>query len=405
MNRPGDTNTSDAALLDEARARSIALLRRNLSPSGILAATASARASARHYDTVFGRDAAICALAMARSGDADLLSGAVASLDTLARAQANNGQIPKFVYATTGAADFWYVGCIDATLWWLIAVAAVGRDQPAAAGRWKPYAQRALAWCLAQEHQGIHLVQQNEASDWADIMPRSGFVLYSNALWYLVKRLYSLPGIEATRGSFNALFYPYGPEDPADRRVRVLRHYARRHARNRGWYLSFVNLAFCGNEGDTLGNALAVLAGAVDEAVGHQLIQALSAAGADRDLPVRATCIPIARDDPLWRGYMGRHRQNLEHQYHNGGIWPMVGGFWVMALAALGLRTPAQNALLRLAQAVSANDWAFQEWFHGRTLAPHGMTGQSWSAAGYLLAHFAQTGPVYPFAIRGLRAE
>ena len=37
------------------------------------------------------------------------------------------------------------------------------------------------------------LLQQNEASDWADIMPRSGFVLYTNALWHRVKRLFDLP--------------------------------------------------------------------------------------------------------------------------------------------------------------------------------------------------------------------
>ena len=46
-----------------------------------------------------------------------------------------------------------------------------------------------LQWLLAQEHQRFFLLQQNEASDWADIMPRSGFVLYTNALWYCVKRL------------------------------------------------------------------------------------------------------------------------------------------------------------------------------------------------------------------------
>lgn len=391
----------------EAGARSLALLRHNLAPAGILAATPGARASSRHYDTVFGRDAAICALAMAGSGEADLVAGAVASLDTLARAQALNGQIPKFVYAGSRVADFWYVGCIDATLWWLLAAAAVGQRQPAAAQRWQPHADRALAWCLAQEHPGLNLVQQNEASDWADIMPRSGFVLYSNALWHLVKRAYSLPRADETRESFNALFYPYGPGAPADRRMRILRHYARRRARDKGWYLSFVNLAACGNEGDTLGNALAVLCGTADEAMGHQLTQALSAAGADRDLPARATCIPIAPGDPLWRGYMSRHRQNLEHQYHNGGIWPMVGGFWVMMLSALGLRTQAREALVRLADAVRRNDWAFQEWFHGQTLAPQGMTGQSWSAAGFLLAQAALEREIYPFGLRrsGLRAE
>ena len=386
----------ESALLEEARARSLGLLAHNLTPSGILAATPSAQARARHYDTVFGRDAAICAIAMAQTAIPELVNGAIASLDTLARAQADNGQIPKFVHAGSGVADFWYVGCIDATLWWLIATATLERVDRGAKARWAPHTRGAIAWCLAQEHQGLRLLQQNEASDWADIMPRSGFVLYTNALWYLVKRLYQLPHAATTRETFNALFCPFTPDGHENRRTRILRHYARRHADDRGWYLSFVNLAFCGNEGDTLGNCLAVLCGAADEATGHRIMRSLAAAGADRDMPARATCIPIAKGDILWRGYMGRHRQNLEHQYHNGGIWPMVGGFWAMALSALGLREAAGGALLQLAETLRQGDWAFQEWFHGQNLAPHGMTGQSWSAAGFLLAQTATSAAAFP---------
>ena len=56
------------------------------------------------------------------------------------------------------------------------------------------------------------LLQQNEASDWADIMPRSGFVLYTNALWYRVKRFFDLPNAAATRENFNGLFHPFSAE-------------------------------------------------------------------------------------------------------------------------------------------------------------------------------------------------
>ena len=63
-----------------------------------------------------------------------------------------------------------------------------------------------VQWLQAQEHQRFHLLQQNEASDWADIMPRSGFVLYTNTLWYRVKLLYDLPQLEETRYQFAAPF-------------------------------------------------------------------------------------------------------------------------------------------------------------------------------------------------------
>ena len=89
---------------------------------------------------------------------------------------------------------------------------------------------------------------------------------------------------------------------------------------------------------------------------------------------------------------MARHQQNVVHQYHNGGIWPFVGGFWVMALARLGLHDMAWPELARLAHVNQLGGWRFTEWFHGRTLAPMGMAGQSWNAAAFLLARRALEG-------------
>ena len=86
---------------------------------------------------------------------------------------------------------------------------------------------------------------------------------------------------------------------------------------------------------------------------------------------------------------MSRHQQNFEHQYHNGGIWPMVGGFWVAALAARGMKAKAASELLRLARANAVNGWEFNEWFHGLTGKPSGMPRQSWNAAAFLLARRA----------------
>ena len=88
--------------------------------------------------------------------------------------------------------------------------------------------RRAIAWLQAQEHPHFRLLQQNEASDWADIMPRSGYVLYTNALWHDVKRRYGLEAIGATHHHFNHLFNPYQRDLPEYHRARLLRHYARR---------------------------------------------------------------------------------------------------------------------------------------------------------------------------------
>ena len=151
-------------------------------------------------------------------------------------------------------------------------------------------------------------------------------------------------------------------------------------------YLSFVNLAVVGDEGDVFGNVLAIQSGLADADMARRIVGTIAAARAAEPYPVRVVLHPLTRQHTLWRAYMGRHQQNIVHQYHNGGIWPFVGGFWVMALARLGQHELAWPELARLARANQLDDWRFTEWFHGRTLAPMGMAGQSWNAATFLLA-------------------
>jgi glycogen debranching enzyme len=385
-------DTATQQRIEACAQASLDLLQHNLTPHGILAASRTDAAVARRYTRIFGRDAAICVMAMCGSGVDALEQGAIASLDALAAQQAGNGQIPKYVDPDGQDADFWYLGCIDATLWWLIAVNHVCRHGSVGAERWAAQIALAINWLLAQEHQHFRLLQQNEASDWADIMPRSGYVLYSNALWYEVKRRYALADAESTRYHFNHLFNPFQRDLPEYHRARLLTHYARRGRRDPGLYLSFVNLAVTGNEGDVFGNVLAMLGGLADETMAHRIVHTITAAHASEPWPIRVVLHPLSPQHALWRLYMGRHQQNMAHQYHNGGIWPFVGGFWVMALARLGMQEQAWAELDRLAQVNELDNWRFTEWFHGKTLAPMGMAGQSWNAATFLLACRAMQG-------------
>ena len=383
------TDVAGQTLIGDCHTKAIDLLRRNLTEDGILAASPGDRARSRGYAAIFGRDAAICAIGMALSGDPLLERSAAIGLETLGKHQALNGQIPKFVERGAREADFWYLGCIDSTLWWLLALDFLEGRARSARRKRSRRVELALQWLLAQEHQRFFLLQQNEASDWADIMPRSGFVLYTNALWYAVKRRYGLDRADDTRDNFNGLFHPFSAGLARYRRARLLNEYVLRHARNRDLYLSFVNFSFFGEEGDVFGNLLAVLCGLADARASRRTLDALQQARVSRLYPVRVVTRPIRRRSALWRPYMARHRQNEAWQYHNGGIWPMVGGFWVVALAAAGHLLQAQRELEHLARACALRNWAFTEWLHGTTATPRGMPGQSWNAAAFLMAERA----------------
>jgi hypothetical protein len=384
----------DSELLETCLKKSIELLRRNSTPAGIIASSRNERAVKRHYTSVFGRDAAICAMGMAVSGEPDLIKCARAGLITLARHQAANGQIPKFVMPGTGEVDFWYTGCIDATLWWLIAVDFYDRNVPGDSlrGELSAHTDNALRWLSCQEHQVWYLIQQNEASDWADIMPRSGFVLYSNVLWFWTKKLYDLPPARQTRDYLNLLLFPHTNAVPENRRARLLMHYIRNRSGGSELFLSFVNFSIWGEEQDIFGNILAALTGVADHSHAGRIVSFLRKAGVNRPYPVRVVGEPIQLNNPLWRLYMQRHRQNLPWQYHNGGIWPFVGGFWVMLLSRLGMECEAWEELESMARANRVNDWEFNEWLHGLTGEPMGMPGQSWNAALFILALHSMAG-------------
>jgi len=378
-------------LLQECYSQALGLLRENASPGGVLASVRNPKSTGRHYASIFGRDASICAIGMAASGEPDLIRIARDGLRTLAGYQAPNGQIPKYVKPELDEVDFWYAGCIDATLWWLIAVRILERMFPSA-GLGKdlaPQTARALGWLQCQEHQVWYLLQQNEASDWADIMPRSGFVLYSNALWYWTKKLYALPTAPLTRDYANLLFAPFGNAVPEQRRARLLMHYIRNRCKPSPFYLSFVNFSSWGEEVDVFGNILAHLVGLGDASAAGKVVSALLALKANQPHPIRVVGDPVRRESALWRLYMQRHRQNLPWQYHNGGIWPFVGGFWVLLLARIGREQQAWAELERLALVNRLNGWEFNEWFHGQSGEPMGMARQSWNAALYLLAYRA----------------
>ena len=80
---------------------------------------------------------------------------------------------------------------------------------------------------------------------------------------------------------------------------------------------------------------------------------------------------------------------NLPNHYHNGGIWPFVGGMWVRYIYKLGMEGLARRELLRLAELCSggvSHKWEFNEWHHGQTARPMGKAFQAWSAASFIRA-------------------
>jgi len=378
-------------LVDRCYNDAVEILRKNSNPFGIFASGYSKRAKERNYLTVFGRDAGICSLGMVVSGDKELVRAAKNSLSTLVKNQAKNGQIPNFVNLDTGQVDFWYMECIDVNLWWLIAVKFFDKyagEKAKLQKKYKKEIEKAINWLKSQEHPTFFLIRQNEASDWADIMPRQGYVLYSNSLWYLVKNLYKIENKKETRKNFNLLFDENSAlgnrtkkENPRLSKI-ISNSKAKKKSKI---YSSFVTRYNRGDEGDVYGNILAVIAKLPGLSRGGEIINYLSEKKISRPYSVKVVLDPIKESSKNWRKYMEDHEQNYPNKYHNGGIWPFVGGFWVIALKKMKFNKDAREELVKLAKTNLDHD--FNEWLHGKSGRAMGKRGQSWNAAMFILAY------------------
>jgi glycogen debranching enzyme len=106
------------------------------------------------------------------------------------------------------------------------------------------------------------------------------------------------------------------------------------------------------------------------------------------DLP--PSLLPFIKPhDPDWRSRYKEYNQPGE--YHNGGVWPFICGFYIAALVAVKRYQLAEQKLEALRELVKAADlsnigYGFNEWLRAQDGKPMGEDWQSWSAAMYLYA-------------------
>lgn len=377
-------------IIKDCYKKAIELLLSNSSKFGVLACSPQKKAEQRNYLSVFARDASICALGMIASQNKKLIKIAKTSLIELAKHQAYNGEIPNYIKPEISYVDFWRLGSIDASLWWLLALNYYYKqtDDKSLNKSLKPNIVRAINWLSCQEHNGDGLLRQTEASDWADLMPRSGKVLYTNVLWCKVKNEYKLFNTEKTIKNFNLLFFPFDKDlskMPKCNKTTTATIVA--SEKNNQCFLSFVNYLYWGQDLDIYANSLAILSDLTSSKHEKNILKHILSTERLAGFPVPVSANPIKENSPLWRKYMESHRQNYPYAYQNGGTWPFAACFFAMALAKITQKDEAISELEKIAHLNEANNWRWSEWFHTKTGHAHGMHGQSWNAGAFLLAY------------------
>jgi hypothetical protein len=337
------------------------------------------------YPEPYTRDLMISILGIAVSGNKELVKSIQKVLETLAKNQTEHGHIPSLVHDNDDR------GASDTTPLFLLALPIfrkiIGKEKFL-----QKAAQKALTWMAYQSPSDRFLVTQQPTSDWRDEQWVMGHGLYVNTLVYSYLRLFK-------------------QHEQADQLLKEMRHFTitgdviHRHVHeglvvpHKPYYALWSYKVYSSERFDLLGNSLAILSGIASPSRAEEMIdwieeECLSMRKKGQlalDLPPNFFPF-IQPSEPDWHP---RYKKfNQPGDYHNGGIWPFIAGFYVAALVAAKKYQLAEEKLLVLTEVVRTSNtklnknlkFGFNEWLKAQNGKPSGQNWQSWSAALYLYA-------------------
>lgn len=394
-------------IASEGLERAIDTLRRNTTPIGFSAASLVDNAHESedlNYFAVWSRDGIKTGLWALSLNDADLTECFKRTLELMAAHQTSTGQIPANVHLRTERPDYGGIGniaSIDSVLWFVVGgcrFAAYTRDRSFLKNIY-PNLRLAMQWLHAHDSNNCGLIEIPESSDWMDLFPRSYNVLYDEVLWYLACKDFSVVcsvmGEDAQEyarladiihGKILRQFWPTAKKLSDARESFSETQFTLGNAQ---YLLAQISPFGFSWRCDVYANLMAGLVGLLDDYKMEQVFQFLWGVGANSPYPIKCLYPSIFSGASDWKDYFVTNLLNLPNHYHNGGIWPLIGGLWVRFLARLGRTELAFKELDALAESCRLGiyqEWEFNEWLHGETGRPMGKAHQAWSAASYVAA-------------------
>lgn len=412
----------------EALDWAVASLRRNITPMGFSAAGLVDNPLTddnSNYFAVWSRDGIKTGLWSLPLNDPDITLCFKRTLELMAIHQSDSGQIPANVQIKTEQPDYSGIGdiaSIDSVIWFVIGAsryAAYTGDRDFLVWMY-PHLELAMQWLRAHDSNNCGLLEVPESSDWMDLFPRSYNVLYDEVLWYLsccdfavVAEVMDRPKIAQTyhdlshrvRQKIIRQFWPTVQKLSETRESFAETQFALGEAQ---YLLAQISPFDFSWRCDVYANLLAGLMGLLEPHRMEQLFTFLWGIGANTPYPVKCFYPPVHSGASDWRDYFVTNLLNLPDHYHNGGIWPFIGGLWVRFLAQCGKMELAHQELHSLAEGCRVGiygEWEFNEWLHGSTGRPMGKAHQAWSSASYIGAYYALNHDTVPNDFEPLTVE
>jgi hypothetical protein len=334
------------------------------------------------YPEPYTRDLMFSILGIAVSGNQKLLDSIRRVLETLAKNQTEHGHIPSLVHDKEDR------GASDTTPLFLFGV-GIFRKVTGESDYLEEAVEKALTWMEYQSPSDRYLVAQQPTSDWRDEQWVTGYGLFVNTMVYSYLRL-------------------LGQHERADKIHREMDKFtitgqkAHHHVheglvvKHKPYYAFWSYKIYSSERFDLLGNSLAILSGIASPSRADEMIAWIEEEIVNmRKSGELAVNLPpnffpyVKPEDPDWHERYATY--NNPGEYHNGGIWPFICGFYVAALVAAKRYTLANEKLIALTQIIKKSnspnvDFGFNEWLKAQDGEPMGQDWQTWSAALYLYA-------------------
>lgn len=371
-------NKRDKKLIDQAKEAAIKVLLHNAhGPYRGLP-----RAAGWGYPEPYTRDLMISSLGILITGNKKLIQSLRRVLETAAENQSRLGHIPSLVHDPTDR------GSSDCTPLFLMAV-ALFRQITGNYDFLEESVKKSMLWMEYQSPSDRVIVDQLPTSDWRDEQWVLGYGLFVNTIVYTYLRLLGqhdrASRLKAQMGRFTV------KGDRQNRHIHeglVLRY--------KPYYALWSYKVYRSERFDLLGNSLAILTGIASSSRARDLISWVETECVSlRNNGELAVELPpnffpyIKSEDPDWIPRYEKYNQPGE--YHNGGIWPFICGFYIGALVAAGRYRLAEKKLIILTDLMRSSreaevEFGFNEWLRAQDGTPQGEDWQSWSAAMYLYA-------------------
>jgi hypothetical protein len=334
------------------------------------------------YPEPYTRDLLISILGIAVSGNQILIDSIRRVLETLAKNQTEHGHIPSLVHDTDDR------GASDTTPLFLLAV-GIFRKISGENDFLANAVEKSLTWMAYQSPSDRYLVAQQPTSDWRDEQWVFGYGLFVNTLVYSYLRILAQhERADMVRKEMNRFTITAGIIHNHVHEGLVVKH--------KPYYAFWSYKIHSSERFDLLGNSLAILSGLASPSRADDMVSWIEAecesmrTRGELALHLPPNFFPYTQpQDPDW--HLRYEQYNKPGEYHNGGIWPFICGFYVAALVAAKRYKLAEEKLVTLTHIIMLSNtptvtFGFNEWLKAQDGKAMGQDWQTWSAAMYLYA-------------------